>query len=68
MGKKILIIEDEKNLVCFVLLELLYEGYDVVVEINGCEGLDIVLEKDFDLILLDLMFLEMDGFEIICCL
>ena len=54
MGKKILIIEDEKNLARFVSLELLHEGYDVVVETNGREGLDTALEKDFDLILLDL--------------
>lgn len=40
MGKKILIIEDEKNLARFVSLELLHEGYDVVVETNGREGLD----------------------------
>lgn len=64
MGKKILIIEDEKNLARFVSLELLHEGYDVVVETNGREGLDTALEKDFDLILLDLMLPEMDGFEI----
>lgn len=64
MTKKILIIEDEKNLARFVSLELQHEGYEVTVEVNGCEGLETALEKDFDLILLDLMLPEMDGFEV----
>ncbi|HES8142042.1 TPA: two-component system response regulator CovR [Streptococcus pyogenes] len=64
MTKKILIIEDEKNLARFVSLELQHEGYEVIVEVNGHEGLETALEKEFDLILLDLMLPEMDGFEV----
>lgn len=64
MTKKILIVEDEKNLARFVSLELQHEGYEVTVEVNGGEGLETALEKDFDLILLDLMLPEMDGFEV----
>ncbi|CRS38773.1 transcriptional regulator ycf27 [Streptococcus equi subsp. equi] len=64
MTKKILIIEDEKNLARFVSLELQHEGYEVTVEVNGRKGLETALEKDFDLILLDLMLPEMDGFEV----
>ncbi|HEP3908768.1 transcriptional regulator ycf27 [Streptococcus pyogenes] len=64
MTKKILIIEDEKNLTRFVSLELQHEGYEVIVEVNGREGLETALEKEFDLILLDLMLPEMDGFEV----
>ncbi|RLV11396.1 two-component system response regulator CovR/CsrR [Streptococcus iniae] len=64
MTKKILIVEDEKNLARFVSLELQHEGYEVTVEVNGRKGLDTALEKDFDLILLDLMLPEMDGFEV----
>nr|BAI78819.1 putative two-component response regulator [Streptococcus pyogenes] len=64
MTKKILIIEDEKNLARFVSLELQHEGYEVFVEVNGREGLETALEKEFDLILLDLMLPEMDGFEV----
>ncbi|HHJ5047292.1 TPA: two-component system response regulator CovR [Streptococcus pyogenes] len=66
MTKKILIIEDEKNLARFVSLELQHEGYEVIVEVNGREGLETALEKEFDLILLDLMLPEMDGFEVTC--
>ncbi|HEQ8324815.1 TPA: two-component system response regulator CovR [Streptococcus pyogenes] len=64
MTKKILIIEDEKNLARFVSLELQHEGYEVIVEVNGREGLETALEKEFDLILLDSMLPEMDGFEV----
>ncbi|HER1107507.1 TPA: two-component system response regulator CovR [Streptococcus pyogenes] len=64
MTKKILIIEDEKNLARFVSLELQHEGYEVIVEVDGREGLETALEKEFDLILLDLMLPEMDGFEV----
>lgn len=64
MTKRILIIEDEKNLSRFVSLELQHEGYSVAVENNGRAGLEAALDKDFDLILLDLMLPEMDGFEV----
>ncbi|WP_438478627.1 response regulator transcription factor [Streptococcus pluranimalium] len=64
MTKNILIIEDEKNLSRFVSLELQHEGYSVTIESNGRAGLETALDKDFDLILLDLMLPEMDGFEV----
>ena len=64
MSKKILVIEDEKNLARFVSLELQHEGYQVTVISNGRTGLDVALDKDFDLVLLDLLLPEMDGFEI----
>lgn len=50
MSKKILIIEDEKNLARFVSLELQHEGYSVVIETNGRLGLQMALDDDFDLI------------------
>ena len=64
MSKKILIIEDEKNLARFVSLELQHEGYSVVAEENGRQGLQLALNEDFDLVLLDLMLPDMDGYEI----
>ena len=64
MSKKILVIEDEKNLARFVSLELQHEGYQVTIMSSGKEGLEEALDKDFDLVLLDLLLPEMDGFEI----
>ncbi|MFC4651578.1 response regulator transcription factor [Lactococcus nasutitermitis] len=64
VSKKILIIEDEKNLARFVSLELEHEGYDTTIKDNGRLGLEEALNRDYDLILLDLMLPELDGFEV----
>lgn len=64
MVKKILIIEDEKNLARFVSLELQHEGYEVTIAHDGRSGLEQAIDDDFDLILLDLMLPEMDGYEV----
>ncbi|MFC4760929.1 response regulator transcription factor [Fructobacillus durionis] len=61
---RILIVEDEENLAKFVKLELEHEGYQVDTVLNGREGLDKALSEDFDLILLDLMLPELNGFEV----
>ena len=63
-SKKILIIEDEKNLARFVSLELEHEGYATEIKDNGRSGLEEAGSKDYDLILLDLMLPELDGFEV----
>ncbi len=62
--KKILIIEDEKNISSFVKMELEFEGYSTVVVEDGKKGLYIALEEDFDLILLDLMLPSLNGLEV----
>lgn len=63
-SKKILIIEDEKNLARFVSLELEHEGYSTEIKDNGRAGLEEAVTKEYDLILLDLMLPELDGFEV----
>ncbi|MGL4740102.1 MAG: response regulator transcription factor [Sarcina sp.] len=62
--EKILIIEDEKNIVKFLEMELKYEGYEVVSKNDGLEGLEEAINNDFDLVILDLMLPTMDGFEV----
>ncbi|EGT3616856.1 response regulator transcription factor [Clostridium perfringens] len=62
--KKILMVEDEENISDFVKMELEYEGYNVTVESDGREGLNKALENDYDLIILDIMLPNMNGFEI----
>lgn len=64
MAKKILIIEDEKQLARFVSLELEHEGYTVEVRHDGRSGLEAAVSQDWDMILLDLMLPELDGFEV----
>lgn len=62
--KKILIIEDEKNISSFVKMELEFEGYITQVIEDGKQGLDEAINKDYDLILLDLMLPRLNGIEI----
>lgn len=62
--KKIILIEDEVKLARFVELELRYEGYDVTVCHDGREGLQMVTDGNFDMILLDLMLPGLTGIEI----
>ena len=62
--KKILIIEDEKDLSQFIQLELEHEGYEVRTAFNGRDGLDQALHEHLDLILLDLMLPGLNGIEV----
>ncbi|MDM5239377.1 DNA-binding response regulator [Bacillus cereus] len=60
----ILIIEDEESLSDFLGLELKYEGYRVDIQPDGRKGLEVALEKNYDLILLDLMLPGLNGLEV----
>lgn len=65
MNKKptILIVDDEKiNL--NILIELLGEDYEVIVALNGKKALQLVEKKQIELILLDIMMPDMDGYEV----
>ena len=62
--KKVILIEDEVKLARFVELELRYEGYDVTVCHDGREGLQMVTDGNYDMILLDLMLPGLTGSEI----
>lgn len=64
MLKKILLVEDEKNIARFVELELKYESYDVTVVYDGREGLELAMSNDFDALLLDVMLPSLNGIEI----
>lgn len=64
MSSKILIIEDEESIAELEKDYLELSGFEVQIENSGDTGLKVALEKDFDLILLDLMLPEVDGFEI----
>jgi len=62
--KKILIVEDEKNIANLLAFNLMQNGYDFDIASDGEMGLKKALAGDHDLILLDLMLPKMDGFEV----
>jgi len=62
---KILIIEDDEGISDFVNLELQHEGYETVVAKTGREGLEKFESENPDLILLDVMLPEINGFEVL---
>ena len=64
MGKRILIVEDEKNIVDILSFNLVKEGYETLEAYDGEAGLQLALEQDPDLILLDLMLPRMNGFDV----
>jgi len=64
MGKTVLIVEDEQNIVDILAFNLSREGYDTMEAYDGKTGLQLALENDPDLILLDLMLPELNGFEV----
>lgn len=63
--KKILLIEDDMGLVRVVRDRLKANNYEVQAVTQGTEGLTMALEKEFDLLLVDLMLPEVSGFDII---
>jgi two-component system alkaline phosphatase synthesis response regulator PhoP len=64
MKKKILIIEDEQELIDGLKLNLVFEGYDVIWALDGEEGLNKALKEAPDLILLDIMLPKKNGLEV----
>lgn len=64
MAKTILIVEDEQNIVDILSFNLSREGFLTIEANTGTAGLSLALEQNPDLILLDLMLPEMDGFTV----
>jgi two-component system phosphate regulon response regulator PhoB len=64
MNKKILIVEDDKNILKLIKYNLEKEGFSVFTAITGEGGLDVVEQEDIDLAILDLMLPKMDGLDL----
>lgn len=62
--KKILLVEDEAHVVSFIKKGLYEEGFEVTVAFDGKSGLNLALENNFDLIILDIMLPEINGYEV----
>jgi two-component system KDP operon response regulator KdpE len=62
-GKTVLVVDDESRMVEFIAMNLELEGFRVVRAANGSEALEKASREHPDLVLLDIMMPEMDGFE-----
>jgi len=63
LQKKVLIVDDEKNIVDIIAFNLKKEGFQVIKAGDGEEGLKKTFEQQPDIILLDIMMPKMDGYE-----
>jgi len=62
--KKILVVDDEPNVIKMLETRLRYEGYDVVTASDGQQALDKARDERPDLILLDVMLPKLDGYGV----
>jgi len=62
--RKILVVDDEKQIVDIIAFNLMKEGYEVLRAYDGEAGLKLFLSEQPELVLLDIMMPKMDGFEV----
>ena len=61
---QVLIVEDERRIARFLQMELEHEGMSTAIEDNGRRAYERIMQENYDLILLDVMLPDMDGFTI----
>ena len=64
MAAKVLIVEDDRNLLDTLKYNLRREGYSAVGAVDGAEALDVARGEKPDLVILDLMLPKLSGFEV----
>ena len=62
-GKKILVVDDEQQLALAVKIRLQSVGYEVVTAGDGQQGLDLIEKEEPDLVILDVLMPNMDGYS-----
>ena len=63
--KKILVVEDEKNISDILTFNLQKEGYDVDAAFDGENGLKMITDGEYDIVLLDVMLPMINGFDVL---
>ncbi len=63
--RRILVVDDEERMVRFIRLNLEHDGFQVIEALNGVQAIDKIRSGMPDLILLDVMLPDMDGFEVL---
>ena len=62
--ERILLVEDERDLVETMIFQLEAAGYEVIVAYDGLDGLEKAKKEKIDLMILDLMLPKMDGYKV----
>jgi len=62
-AKRVLVVDDEPRMIGFIRMNLELEGYQVIEAHNGLEALEAIRTQLPDLVLLDVMMPQLDGFE-----
>ena len=65
MDTRILVVDDEKTITDLVGIYLRNEGYQVTLAYTGADAARAILEREFDLAVLDIMLPDIDGFELL---
>ena len=64
MAKRILVVDDDENILSLERTILEQKGFDVTAAAGGTEALKLLADQTFDLVLLDVMMPEVDGFTV----
>jgi DNA-binding response OmpR family regulator len=64
VGKRILVVDDDENILSLERTILEQKGFDVTSAAGGAEALKVLATHTFDLVLLDVMMPEVDGFTV----
>ena len=62
-AKRVLVVDDETRMIGFIRMNLELEGFQVLEAHNGMEALEIIRTQLPDIVILDVMMPELDGFE-----
>lgn len=62
---RILVVDDEKTIADLVGIHLRNEGYEVTIAYTGADAASLILSREFDLAILDVMLPDIDGFELL---
>ncbi|MEW6625042.1 MAG: response regulator transcription factor [Bacillota bacterium] len=68
MKGKILVVDDEQNILDLVVYNLEAAGFKAITALTGTEAMEKIRDEQPDLIILDVMLPEMDGFEVLAAL
>jgi two-component system KDP operon response regulator KdpE len=63
--RRILVVDDEPRVLKFVEIDLRSRGFDVITSTSGIKALELVRNKGPDILLLDILMPEIDGFEVL---